>query len=191
MDVFQLTRFLVPPPFLGVPAKRVKNEPRLLESTVWRVVPLLPIAPARASIELEASVDKLFDEGASGNGQGTDIQPVTATIDTIAEDKLREDYGALGGAFTAAKGEPIPTLPFITSSVSATPEREDKSHADFVTELNLRTIGAPQRFVISSDSSHHFGAKIVEAEVDSIVRSSAPAIVTTQEFPFNKLAVSV
>nr|GEX46244.1 hypothetical protein [Tanacetum cinerariifolium] len=111
--------------------------------------------------------------------------------------KLREDYEALGGASTAgksmfavqslftgavldaeARGEPIPTLPFVTSSVSATPEREDKSPADFVPGLNLRTIGAPQRFVISSDSSHHSGANIVKAEVDSIVRSSAPAIAT-------------
>nr|GFA87910.1 hypothetical protein [Tanacetum cinerariifolium] len=66
--------------------QRVENKPRLLESTVGRVVPLLPIAPARASSELEASVDKLFVEGASGDGQGTDIQPVVATADTIVED---------------------------------------------------------------------------------------------------------
>nr|GEY25846.1 hypothetical protein [Tanacetum cinerariifolium] len=52
--------------------------------------------------------------------------------------KLREDYGALGGAFAAGKS----------------------------------------RFVISSDSSHHSGANIAEAEVDSIVRSSALAIAT-------------
>nr|GEZ24271.1 hypothetical protein [Tanacetum cinerariifolium] len=44
--------------------QRAENEPRLLESTVGRLVPLLPIAPARAFGELEASVDKLFDEGA-------------------------------------------------------------------------------------------------------------------------------
>nr|GFD21752.1 hypothetical protein [Tanacetum cinerariifolium] len=77
-----------------------------------------------------------------------------------------------------ARCEPIPTLPFVTSFVSATPEREDKSPADFVTRLNLRTICAPQRFVISSDSSHHFGDNIAEAEVDFIVRSSASAIAT-------------
>ncbi|GKD04914.1 hypothetical protein Tco_1179888, partial [Tanacetum coccineum] len=40
--------------------------------------------------------------------------------------------------------------------------------------MNLRTVGAPQRFVISSDSSHHSGANVAEAEVDSLVRSSAP-----------------
>nr|GEZ76890.1 hypothetical protein [Tanacetum cinerariifolium] len=59
-------------------------------------------APARASSELEASIDKIFDEGASGD----------------------------------ATGEPIPTLLFVTSSVSATPEREDKSPADSVTETS-------------------------------------------------------
>nr|GFC57008.1 hypothetical protein [Tanacetum cinerariifolium] len=224
MDLLSFIRTADPTKVRVAERQRVENKPRLLESTVGRVVPLLPIAPARASSELEASVDKLFVEGASGDGQGTDIQPVVATADTIVEDvaplqprrqrkrktvvvdasgpshppkKLREDYGALGGASTAgksrsavqslftgavlnveARGEPILTLPFVTSSVSATPEREDKSPVDFVTGLNLRTIGAPQRFVISSDSSHHFGTNIAEAEVDSIVRSSAPALAT-------------
>ncbi|GKG52095.1 hypothetical protein Tco_0544733, partial [Tanacetum coccineum] len=45
---------------------------------------------------------------------------------------------------TEVRGEPIPSLPFVTSSVSATPERED--------------------------SSHHSGANIAEAEVDSFAR---------------------
>ncbi|GJY27689.1 hypothetical protein Tco_0403456 [Tanacetum coccineum] len=111
--------------------------------------------------------------------------------------KLREDYGDPSGPSVAGKprsavqrllagavlnaevrGEPIPTLPFVTSSVSATPERENENPADSVTGPNLRTISAPQRFVISSDSSHHSGANIAEAEVDSIVRSSTPIIAT-------------
>nr|GFA67163.1 hypothetical protein [Tanacetum cinerariifolium] len=61
---------------------------------------------------------------------------------------------------------------------SATPEHEDKSPTDSVNRLNLRIIGAPQRFVISSDYFHHSGVNIAEAEVDSIVRSSASAIAT-------------
>nr|GEU44024.1 hypothetical protein [Tanacetum cinerariifolium] len=185
MDLLSFIRTADPTNVRVAERQRVKNEPRLLESTIGRVVPLLPIAPARASSKLEASVDKLFDEGDSGDGQGTDIQPVTATTDTMVKDvallqprrqrkrktavaddsgpshppkKLREDYGALGGASTA--------------------ERDDKSPGDSVTGLNLRTFGALQRFVISSDSSHHFGANIAEAEVNSIVRSSAPAIAT-------------
>ncbi|GJX31531.1 hypothetical protein Tco_0241386 [Tanacetum coccineum] len=85
----------------------------------------------------------------------------------------------LAGAVLNAevRGGAIPTLPFVTSSVFVMPEREDGDHTDFVAEPNLRTISAPQRFVISSDSSHHFGANVVEAEVDSLVRSSIPTMI--------------
>ncbi|GKB52501.1 hypothetical protein Tco_0903254, partial [Tanacetum coccineum] len=72
----------------------------------------------------------------------------------------------------------IPTLPFVTASISTTPEREDGDHTDSVVELNLCTIRAPQRFVISSDSSHHSGTKVAEAEVDSLIRSSIPIMTT-------------
>ncbi|GKF37720.1 hypothetical protein Tco_0114478 [Tanacetum coccineum] len=72
----------------------------------------------------------------------------------------------------------IPTLPFVTASVSTTPEHEVGDHTDSVAKPNLRTIGAPQRFVISSDSSHHSGANVAEAEVDSVIRSSVPIMTT-------------
>ncbi|GKF09199.1 hypothetical protein Tco_0043423, partial [Tanacetum coccineum] len=45
--------------------------------------------------------------------------------------RLKEDHGTPNGASNAeVKGEPVPTLPFVTSSVSATPEREDEVHTD-------------------------------------------------------------
>nr|GEY27166.1 hypothetical protein [Tanacetum cinerariifolium] len=224
MDLLAFIRTADPTKVRVAERQRAEDEPRVLESTVRRVVPLLPIALARASSELEASVDRLFDEGASRDGQDADVQPVAVTTNTIVDDvaplqprrqkkrktdvadaggpshppkKLREDFGALGGISTAdksmaavqslfseamleaeARGEPVPTFPFVTSSLSATPEREDRSPADSVTGPNLLTIGAPQRFVISSDSSYYSGANIAEAEVDSIIRSSAPAIAT-------------
>ncbi|GKE28970.1 hypothetical protein Tco_1444354 [Tanacetum coccineum] len=84
--------------------------------------------------------------------------------------KLKEDHETLSGA--SMGGEPIPTLLFVTSSVSATPEREEGDHTDSLAGANLRTIRAPQRFVISSDSSHHSGANITEAEADSFIRPS-------------------
>ncbi|GJY58748.1 hypothetical protein Tco_0458640 [Tanacetum coccineum] len=68
----------------------------------------------------------------------------------------------------------LPTLPFITSSVSVTPERESEDQTDFIAGANLRTITAPPRFVTSSDSSHHSGANIAKAEVDSFVRPYIP-----------------
>nr|GEX34436.1 hypothetical protein [Tanacetum cinerariifolium] len=42
------------------------DELRLLEITVDRTVPLLLVTPDRGESELDASVDKLFDEGGSG-----------------------------------------------------------------------------------------------------------------------------
>ncbi|GKG30374.1 hypothetical protein Tco_0420272, partial [Tanacetum coccineum] len=40
--------------------QRGEDEPKLLDTTVGRVVPLLPVAPARGESELEDSVDRLF-----------------------------------------------------------------------------------------------------------------------------------
>ncbi|GKD00726.1 hypothetical protein Tco_1171000 [Tanacetum coccineum] len=214
--------------------KRGDDEPQLLDTTVGRVVPLLPVSPARTNTELEASVDRLFDEGGSGTQldqrdlaggvgeQGADIQPVTETADIVAEDvillpprrhkkrktivvdagepshppkRLRRDCRTLSGASVGGKsmstvrrllagavqnaevrGEPVPTLPFVTSSVSATLEREGEDHTDSV--ANLQTFVPPLRFVISLNSSHYPGANFTEAEVDSVVKSSAPVVIT-------------
>nr|GEW53075.1 transposase (putative), gypsy type [Tanacetum cinerariifolium] len=111
--------------------------------------------------------------------------------------KLSEDHETPSGPFVAGKsrspvqrllvgaglnanvmGETIPTFPFVTSSVSATLERDGGDHTDSVTGLNLRTISASQRFVISSNSSHHSGANVAEAEVDFLVRSSVSGMTT-------------
>ncbi|GJT35391.1 hypothetical protein Tco_0925810 [Tanacetum coccineum] len=169
---------------------------------VGRTVPLLPVAPDHTESKLEASVDKLFDEGGSGNqkelgdstgdGQAANIQLISGVVDTAIED-VAPDHETPSGAFVGgksmfavqrllagamlnaeARGGAIPTLPFVTSSVSATPEREGGDHTDFVAEPNLRTVSAPQRFIISSDSSHHSDSNVAEAEVDSLVRSSVP-----------------
>ncbi|GJS25691.1 putative gypsy type transposase [Tanacetum coccineum] len=135
---------------------------------------------------------RVIDEDGSGNERS--IHDLLSGGKVL---KLRDDYGApdrpsvagksrsavkrlLAGVVLNAKvrGEPVSTLPFVTSYVSATLEREDEHPADSIPGLNLRNICAPQRFVISSDSSYHSGANIAEAEVDSVVRSSAPIIAT-------------
>ncbi|GKB06660.1 hypothetical protein Tco_1136792 [Tanacetum coccineum] len=191
-----------------VERERKENEPRLLETTVGRTVPLLPVAPNRGESELESSVDKLFDEGGRGNQaeQGDSAAKTQRKRKTVAVDtgesshppkKLREDHGTPSGASVGGKsrsflrrllvgavlnaevkGEVVPTLPFVTSSVSATPEREGEDYTDSVTGLNLRTVGASQRFVISSDLSHYSGANVTKAEVDSLVRSTVPLMTT-------------
>ncbi|GJV55729.1 hypothetical protein Tco_1456734 [Tanacetum coccineum] len=218
--------------------QRTEGKPKLLDTTVGRVVPLLPVAPARASSDLEASVEKLFDEGGSGShtergdsvsgGHGVDIPQVSVTVEIVAEDaaplqpkrqrkrkmvvsdagepshppkKLREGHGTSTGPSVAGKSKSalhrllvravlnskvgvvaLPTLPFITSYVSVTPEREDGNQSDFMAGANLRTITAPPRFVISSDSSHHSGANIAEAEVDSFARPSVPLMTMMTTF---------
>ncbi|GJX33146.1 hypothetical protein Tco_0243001 [Tanacetum coccineum] len=155
------------------------------------------IAPNRADNELEASVERLFDKGGSGNQieQGDSVVDVGGA--SHPSKKLREDHGTpsvayVGGKFRSAikrllVGDvlnvevgvaAIPTLPFVTAYVSSMPEREAGDHTDSVAKPNLRTIGASQRFVISSDSSHHFSPTIAEAEVDSLVNSSVPIITT-------------
>ncbi|GKA45444.1 hypothetical protein Tco_0738240, partial [Tanacetum coccineum] len=53
-------------------------------------------------------------------------------------------------------------------------ERESEDQTDSMAGANLRTITAPPRFVISLNSSHHSGANIVEAEVNSFARPSIP-----------------
>ncbi|GJU17153.1 hypothetical protein Tco_1145119 [Tanacetum coccineum] len=107
--------------------------------------------------------------------------------------KLRADYGDIGGSATGGKslsalnrlletsrlsveqGVPtLPTLPFITSSVTASPLEEGGDRTDSVTGPSLRTIGPSVRFVVLSDSSHHSGTNSAGPEVDSLARSDAP-----------------
>nr|GEV27384.1 hypothetical protein [Tanacetum cinerariifolium] len=147
MDLLAFIRTADPTKVSVAERQHAENKPRLLESIVGRVVPLLPISPAHASSELEASVNKIFDEGASKDGQGADIQPVAVTTDTIVEDVAPMQ-----------------------------PRRQRKRKTDVVDDVGPSH--PPKKYVISSDSSHHSGANITEAEVDSIVRSSASAIVT-------------
>nr|GEW70947.1 hypothetical protein [Tanacetum cinerariifolium] len=187
--------------------------------------------------ELDASVERLFDKGGSGNqteqvdsiddGKDVDIQSVIKAANTVVEDvapmqskrqgkrkfvvvdageashppkKLKNDYGTQSGTSISGKSRSalkrllagavfnaevkvvaMPTLPFMTTSVSFTSEREGGDHIDSVTGPNLHAIGAPPRFVISSDSSHHSGTNVAEAEVDYLIRSSVliMTIVTT------------
>ncbi|GJU23472.1 hypothetical protein Tco_1156814 [Tanacetum coccineum] len=211
MDLFAFIHTPDPTKVKVVERERKEDEPLLLQTTVGRTVPLLPVAPDSAESELEASVDRLFDEGRSGDqteqggsagsGRGADIQLVSAAVDTVVEDvapvqpkhqrkrktivvdageashppkNLRDDHGTPSRPSVAGKSRyalqmllagavlnpevgvtTMPTLPFVTASVSTTPEREDGDHADSLVGLNLRTIGTPQRFIISSDPSHH------------------------------------
>ncbi|GJU52631.1 hypothetical protein Tco_1226345 [Tanacetum coccineum] len=86
--------------------------------------------------------------------------------------RLRADYGTAGGSATGA----LSTLPFITSSVTASPLEEGGDHTDSVTSPSLRTVGPSARFVVLSDSSHHSATNSAGPEGDSFVRSTAPVM---------------
>ncbi|GKF68459.1 hypothetical protein Tco_0198138, partial [Tanacetum coccineum] len=112
--------------------------------------------------------------------------------------KLRGDYNSSSGAATGGKSPlvlkellassmlnveagvaAVATLPLVTSSVSITPEHASGAPTDSIIRLNLRTIGASKRFVISSDSSHHSSTHTSGAEDDSVIRSAVvPPMIT-------------
>ncbi|GKD86274.1 hypothetical protein Tco_1357428, partial [Tanacetum coccineum] len=132
----------------------------------------------------------------AAGGEDIDIQLVSERVDTVAEDvaplqprrqkkrktmvvsagepshpskKLREDHETPSGTFVAGKS---------MSAVTCWGEREVGRPTDSLAGANLRTVSAPQRFVISSDSSHYSGTHVAETKVDSLIRSSAPAMTT-------------
>ncbi|GKE15452.1 hypothetical protein Tco_1423029, partial [Tanacetum coccineum] len=185
--------------------ERVEEEARLLDSTVGRVVLLLSVALACADSELEASVDRLFDEGGSADqgdfaiGGGQEIETeIVMGIRFVADENVG-DHETSSGAAAGDKSPSIlkellassmlnvevgvttmATLPVITSLVYATPEHESGVPADSIIGLNLRTIGASERFVISSDSSHHSSINASRAEADSVIKSDVVPLVMTE-----------
>nr|GEX68784.1 transposase (putative), gypsy type [Tanacetum cinerariifolium] len=135
---------------------------------MFKIMLLLLLIPLRSGSSQRNSCDWL------------DLAAITLWI-FVGGKSMSAVQRLFAGAVQNAKvrGEAIPTMPFVTSFVSAILEREGEGHTESITGLNLRTISAPQRFVISSDSSHHSGANIAKAEVDSFARPSAPVITAT------------
>ncbi|GKE88385.1 hypothetical protein Tco_1565860, partial [Tanacetum coccineum] len=86
--------------------------------------------------------------------------------------RLRADYGTTSGSANGA----LPTLSFITSSVTASPLEEGGDHTDSVTGSSLWSVAASARFVVLSDSSHHSATNSAGPEGDSFVRSVVPVM---------------
>ncbi|GJX29572.1 hypothetical protein Tco_0237651 [Tanacetum coccineum] len=110
------------------------------------------------------------DHGTSGAGASTGGKSVTALQGLLERNTLPVEVG-----ITA-----VATLPFITSSVSLTPERDGGGRTDSVTGLNLRTQHPAERFVVLSDSPCHSSSNVADAEVSFVVKSlvSEPPIMT-------------
>ncbi|GJZ93590.1 hypothetical protein Tco_0665655 [Tanacetum coccineum] len=147
--------------------QRAEGEPKLLDTTVGRVVPLLPVVSDAS--EPSHPHKKLKED------HGTSTRLSVAGKSRSALQRL-----LVGAVLNPKVGiVALPTPPFITSSESVTPEREDGDQTDFMARANLQTITTPPKFVISSDSSHHSCANIAKAEVDSFARPSAPLMTMT------------
>ncbi|GJY60440.1 hypothetical protein Tco_0461097 [Tanacetum coccineum] len=98
MDMFAFIRVADPTNVKVGEWEHAEEEARLLDSIVGRVVPHLPVDPARAESELEASVERLFDEGgsanmgdsAAGGGHDVEIESVTRVRIIAAENVTAE-----------------------------------------------------------------------------------------------------
>ncbi|GJZ38865.1 hypothetical protein Tco_0585428 [Tanacetum coccineum] len=191
MDIFAFIHTPDPTKVRVVERERNEDEPRLLDTTIVRTIQLLLVAPDHAESDLEANVKSFLMRVPRRQGKRKSVV-VDAGGASHPPKKLREDHGTPSGASVGGKSwsmikrllagavlntefvvAAIPTLPFVIAFISSTLEGDDRDHTNFMAEPNLRTIGALQRFVIFSDSSHHSGPIIAEAEVDSLVRSSA------------------
>ncbi|GKC09696.1 gypsy type transposase [Tanacetum coccineum] len=95
-DIFAFIHTPDPTKVKIVKRERNESEPLLLETIIGRTVLLLPVEPDRDESELDASVERLFDEYGSGiqmeqgdsvgGGKDVDIQPIIKAADTVVED---------------------------------------------------------------------------------------------------------
>nr|GEW02432.1 hypothetical protein [Tanacetum cinerariifolium] len=172
MDIFSFIHNSDPTKVRVVERERNVDEPRLLDTTIGRIVSLLPVAPDHADSELEASpvveaANTVVEDAApvQSRHQGKrKFMVVDACGVSHPPKKLREDHETPSGASVGGKSRSvlwrllvravlnakvgvaaIPTLPFVTAYVSTTSEREVGDHTKSVAEPNLCTIWAPRR----------------------------------------------
>nr|GEX16867.1 transposase (putative), gypsy type [Tanacetum cinerariifolium] len=184
LDIFAFIHTLNPTKVRVVERERNEDEPRLLDTIVGRTIPLLPVAHDRADSELEANVERLFDEGGNGNqtkqgdsargGPDANIQPVVEAANTVVED---------AAPVQSRRQRKRKSVVVDAGEVSYPPKKLREDH------------GTPSGAFVG-DSSHHYGTNVAEAEVNSLIRSFAlimttvttttstvdPTLVTTEKF---------
>nr|GEX23601.1 hypothetical protein [Tanacetum cinerariifolium] len=103
--------------------------------------------------------------------EGVGIVHIEDEVPAAVAEKAKGEFGVVV----------VATLPFVTSSVSLTPEHEGGSRTNSVIGPNQRTQNPAERFVVLSDSPCHSRSNVADAEVSSVVRSPAqePPILTT------------
>ncbi|GJY12851.1 hypothetical protein Tco_0382160, partial [Tanacetum coccineum] len=104
MDIFTFFYTFDPTKVKVVKREREEDELQLLETTVSHTIPLLLVAPNHGESELEATVDKLFDEGGSAKASKEKETVVSdAGEPSHPPKKLRKDYESLSGASLCGK----------------------------------------------------------------------------------------
>ncbi|GJV92901.1 putative gypsy type transposase [Tanacetum coccineum] len=150
-----------------------------------------PVVPITDDIVAEADVSRPKRSKKKRVIRGSEGTPAASH----PPKRLRADYGRIGGSTAGGKSPGVlnkllqdsrlsveqgvtalPTLPFITSSVTASPLEEGGDHTDSVTGPSLRSVAASARFVVLSDSSHHSATNSAGPEGDSFVRSVVPVM---------------
>ncbi|GJX05083.1 hypothetical protein Tco_0190999 [Tanacetum coccineum] len=160
MDLNAFIRTADPRKVRIVERARTEDERPIVTVAKHRTITLLPTSVPRPSRELSASIEREFIEDAGGSSGGDQevasvvVWEVNHRAHTIT--LLRADYGTTGGSaaggkspsvlnrllqasrLTVEQGVPaLPTLPFITSSVTASPYEEAREHTDSVTGPSL------------------------------------------------------
>nr|GEX32583.1 transposase (putative), gypsy type [Tanacetum cinerariifolium] len=132
MDLFSFIQVADPTKVKVGERERAEEEAKLLDSTVRRVVSLLPVAPARYENELKESVERFFDEGGSAD-----------QVDSAADggqEKRQVVIDASGSSHPPKKlkgtTELLVRQPFV---------HESGALADSITRHNIRTFGASER----------------------------------------------
>nr|GEY30489.1 hypothetical protein [Tanacetum cinerariifolium] len=116
--------------------------------------------------------------------------------------RLREDHDTFGDVCASTAGKTLAalqdlldkstlvmeigvttatTVPFVTSSVTPTPEHEGGEYTDSVSAANFRTKHSAGRFVISSDTPNDSNVNAADDEVSSVVMFvvTGPVVLTT------------
>ncbi|GJU88432.1 hypothetical protein Tco_1300855 [Tanacetum coccineum] len=151
----------IPPQGNDVERARAENERPIVTVAKHRTVTLLP-----TSVGFDSVPDRIM----------VLIQPGLVTEPVEAEIPRPKRSKKKRVTYDKHDVLALPTLPFITSSMTASPLEEGEDHTESVTGPSLRTIGPSTRFVVLFDSSHHSGAKSADPEVDSLARSAAPVM---------------
>nr|GEV90635.1 dynein regulator LIS1 [Tanacetum cinerariifolium] len=165
MDLFAFIQVTNPTKVKVGERERAEGEAKLVDSIVRHVVPLLSVAPAHVDSELEASTDRLFDEGgnadqrdfAAGDGQETETELVTGVRIVVDENVAAENLKRL------RKKRKVVT----DASGSSYPPKK------------LRGDNETSSGDAIGDSSHHSSKNASGAEDDSVIRSAiVPPVMT-------------